>query len=99
MANSREEAASWELVEANEYGKDTYYIRNIDEGGYLSSKPNAHDYCQHVYFQDDQLKATVVRLKRYHRDLEEWRRNLKLNDHQYAVMDLMNFGNAYSLSN
>jgi len=73
---SKKKAASWELVEANECGKNTYYIRDIVGGDYLSSKP-CGDY-QHVYLQDDQSKASVVRLKRYRRDLEEWRRNLKI---------------------
>jgi len=76
FAVGRYGAASWELVEANECGKDTYYIRNIDEGEYLSSKPDTDR--QYAHFQDDQSMAAVVRLKRYHRDLEEWRRNLKI---------------------
>ena len=80
--------AIFELVEANGRGNDEYYIRNMIDGDYICVNDdisnNSYRTWYSLHFQYDQSKAAVVRLQRYRRDLEPWRRNLKLNDNQYS---------------
>merc|ERR1719295_2002285 len=82
-----DKTAILELIEANGRGNDEYYIRNLFDGGYLTAFYHFSDL--RVHFQEDQSKAAVVRLQRYRRDLEPWRRNLKIGSELFIETELI----------
>jgi len=73
-------AVELELVSANNEGNDEYYIRSTIDWHYLSIKRPDYwpAYTQPIYFQSDESKALVVRLRKYQRRLCEWREDLQI---------------------